>query len=135
MPAVDAEDPVWFSIAGGVPGIILHLSPFGICRVSAAIVKIVYLSLVLRTFRSGSGMGIDLNQIHTIITASGCLHLICSILGRVSHSHIHIGFRSPFTTTLVYKCRNAFVIELLNASPHSLLSGLCSNRDCCPVHI
>ena len=61
MSAVDTEDSVWFSVASGVPRIILHLSPFGICRVSAAIVEIVYLSLIPSAFRPGSGMGVNLN--------------------------------------------------------------------------
>src|SRR5699024_3991594 len=127
MLAVNAEYSIRLPVTGFIPGIRPYLSSSSVFGIAAPIVQVKYFSLVLCAFRPCPGMGVNRNQIYSEIPASGVLHFLCCLPGRVSHGHIDIGFRRPFPAALVHKCRYSFSVKLTYALSDSLLSGLRSH--------
>ena len=124
MPAIDSENPVWFTIAGRIPRVILNLLSMQIFRVTTPVIQIKYLALVFRTFWTRTGMTVDLYQVTPGISYPGVLNFLGCASGRISHSHIHIGFWSPLSPSLIYERRNSLIIQLSDAPSNRLLSRL-----------
>ena len=69
-------------------------------------------------------MTINLYQMTPRISYPGILDFLGCTFSCISHSHIYICFRCPFSAPLIHKCRYPFIIQLSDTPSDRLLSRL-----------